>query len=143
MTAVGSFIDNRLFGPSMGNTTQEGPRLDSLQVQASTEGAAILEIADRVRIAGQIIWATNFREAANPDCATLRRRQGPSWWRRICHLYDLFLFRELYCLAWRRADRHFRRQSRAHLGAADGRGQGRWPARKRSRYDRRRHRQRE
>jgi len=26
-TAVGSFIDNRLFGPSMGNTTQEGSRL--------------------------------------------------------------------------------------------------------------------
>lgn len=63
-TAVGSFIDNRLFGPSMGNTTQEGPRLDSLQVQASTEGAAIPEIAGRVRIAGQIIWATKFKEMA-------------------------------------------------------------------------------
>ncbi|MDE1173664.1 MAG: hypothetical protein PW790_08360 [Parvibaculaceae bacterium] len=63
-TAVGSFIDNRLFGPSMGNTTQEGPRLDSLRVQASTEGAAIPEIAGRVRIAGQIIWATKFKEVA-------------------------------------------------------------------------------
>ncbi|MCA3643587.1 MAG: hypothetical protein IOC63_17385 [Methylobacterium sp.] len=71
-TAVGSFIDNRLFGPSMGNTTQEGPRLDNLQVQASTEGAAIPEIAGRVRIAGQIIWATKFKEVAT----TTTQRSG-------------------------------------------------------------------
>lgn len=61
-TAVGSFIDNKLFGP--GPITQEGPRLDNLQVQASTEGAPIPEVAGRVRIAGQIIWATKFREVA-------------------------------------------------------------------------------
>ncbi|MFZ4383292.1 MAG: hypothetical protein ACOYO0_15150, partial [Sandarakinorhabdus sp.] len=73
-TAVGSFIDNRLFGASMGNTTQEGPRLDSLQVQASTEGAAIPEIAGRVRIAGQIIWATNFKEV--PTTTTQRSGGG-------------------------------------------------------------------
>ena len=71
-TAVGSFIDNRLFGPSMGNSRQEGPRLDSLQVQASTEGAAIPEIAGRVRIAGQIIWATKFKEVAT----TTTQRSG-------------------------------------------------------------------
>ena len=71
-TAVGSFIDNRLFGPSLGNTTQEGPRLDSLQVQASTEGAPIPEVAGRVRIAGQIIWATKFKEVAT----TTTQRSG-------------------------------------------------------------------
>jgi hypothetical protein len=78
-TAVGSFIDNRLFGPSMGNTTQEGPRLDSLQVQASTEGAAIPEIAGRVRIAGQIIWATKFKEVAT----TTTQRSGGGKGRNI------------------------------------------------------------
>lgn len=72
-TAVGSFIDNRLFGPSIGNTdVRQGPRLDSLQVQASTEGAAIPEIAGRVRIAGQIIWATKFKEVAT----TTTQRSG-------------------------------------------------------------------
>jgi hypothetical protein len=60
--AAGSFIDNKLFGP--GPQRQEGPRLDNLQVQASSEGASIPEIAGRVRIAGQIIWATKFKEAA-------------------------------------------------------------------------------
>lgn len=62
-TAAGAYIDGRLFGAS-GNSKQEGPRLDSLTVQASTEGAALPEIAGRVRIAGQIIWATKFKEVA-------------------------------------------------------------------------------
>jgi hypothetical protein len=71
-TAVGSFIDNRLFGASLGDASQEGPRLDNTQIQASTEGAAIPEIAGRVRIAGQIIWATRFKEVAT----TTTQRSG-------------------------------------------------------------------
>jgi hypothetical protein len=64
-TAIGSVIDARLFGP--GAQKQQGPRLDSLKVQASTEGAPIPEIAGRNRIAGQIIWATNFKEVAKTE----------------------------------------------------------------------------
>lgn len=64
-TAIGGFIDNQLFGPKLAD--QQGPRLDSLQVQASTEGTPIPEIAGRVRIAGQIIWATNFKEVATTE----------------------------------------------------------------------------
>jgi hypothetical protein len=64
-TAIGGYIDNRLFGQSAGTAKQEGPRLDSLQVQASTEGAPIPEVAGRVRIAGQIIWATRFKEVVS------------------------------------------------------------------------------
>ncbi|HVX73430.1 MAG TPA: hypothetical protein VHB19_11535, partial [Devosia sp.] len=62
---AGSYIDAQLFGP--GPQKQEGPRLDNLQVQASTEGAPIPEIAGRVRIAGQIIWATKFKEVAKTE----------------------------------------------------------------------------
>ncbi|MBX6329975.1 MAG: glycoside hydrolase/phage tail family protein, partial [Pseudolabrys sp.] len=61
---AGSYVDSRLFGLNGGNQHIEGPRLDNLQVQASTEGAPIPEIAGRVRLAGQIIWATKFREVA-------------------------------------------------------------------------------
>src|SRR5581483_8204189 len=64
-TVAGGYIDARLFGP--GPQKSEGPRLDSLQVQASTEGAPIPEIAGRVRIAGQIIWATKFKEVAKTE----------------------------------------------------------------------------
>ena len=59
---VGSVIDNRLFGPGPINQETQGPRLDNLQVQSSTEGASLPEIAGRVRIAGQLIWATKFKE---------------------------------------------------------------------------------
>ena len=58
---VGGQIDQLLFGPRRGRPI-EGPRLDDLQVQASTEGAPILRIIGRARVAGQIIWATNFKE---------------------------------------------------------------------------------
>ena len=64
-TVVGGYIDARLFGP--GAQKSEGPRLDSLQVQASTEGAPIPEMAGRVRLAGQIIWATKFKEVAKTE----------------------------------------------------------------------------
>ncbi|MGI8527342.1 MAG: baseplate multidomain protein megatron, partial [Pseudolabrys sp.] len=64
-TAAGSYLDARLFGP--GPQKQEGPRLDNLHVQASTEGAPIPEIAGRARLAGQIIWATKFKEVAKTE----------------------------------------------------------------------------
>jgi hypothetical protein len=64
-TVAGSYIDARLFGP--GPLKQEGPRLDNLQVQASTEGAPIPEIAGRTRLSGQIIWATKFKEVAKTE----------------------------------------------------------------------------
>lgn len=59
---VGSLIDQKLFGTV---ATREGPRLTDLSVQGSTEGAAIPRVYGRVRLAGQIIWATRFKETAN------------------------------------------------------------------------------
>lgn len=61
-SVVGSVIDSRLFGPGPTHQQSEGPRLENLQVQSSTEGAPIPEVAGRVRLAGQIIWATRFKE---------------------------------------------------------------------------------
>lgn len=64
-SAIGSMIDSYAATQVFGSyTRQEGPRLDPVQVQASTEGAALPEIAGAVRLAGQIIWATNFKETA-------------------------------------------------------------------------------
>ena len=59
---AGSFIDQALFGGS-GQTHQvEGPRLSELQLTASTEGAPIPRVYGRVRLGGQVIWATDFEE---------------------------------------------------------------------------------
>ncbi|HEY4343443.1 MAG TPA: glycoside hydrolase/phage tail family protein [Parvibaculum sp.] len=57
---IGAYVDAKLFGPAVANA--QGPRLSDLQVLASTEGAAIPRLYGRARLAGQIIWATNFRE---------------------------------------------------------------------------------
>ncbi|MCE7997390.1 MAG: hypothetical protein HEP70_00885 [Rhodobiaceae bacterium] len=58
---AGSLIDDQLFGTSV---TRDGPRLSDLDVQASTEGAAIPRVYGRVRLSGQVIWATKFKETA-------------------------------------------------------------------------------
>ncbi len=60
-TIVGSLIDDELFGTSV---TRDGPRLSDLDVQASTEGAAIPRVYGRVRLSGQVIWSTKFKETA-------------------------------------------------------------------------------
>lgn len=66
-TVAGSYIDSYLFGKSV---HQEGPRLESLQVQASTEGAALPEMAGRVRLSGQIIWASKLKEVAKTQSSS-------------------------------------------------------------------------
>ncbi len=52
-----------IFGPR--KRTVEGPRLESFQIQSSTEGAGVPRVFGRARIAGQLIWAANFRETLN------------------------------------------------------------------------------
>ena len=64
-SALGSFagasIDSALFAPH-GGVNREGARLSDFGVQASTEGAAIPAVYGRARVAGEIIWATRFKE---------------------------------------------------------------------------------
>lgn len=59
---AGRFIDNALFGSGGGTSIQEGPRLQEIDVLASTEGAPVRRMFGRVRVGGNIIWAANFRE---------------------------------------------------------------------------------
>lgn len=59
---AGSYIDQALFGTSGETRTAEAPRLRDLHVTASTEGAAVPVIYGRVRLGGQVIWATDFEE---------------------------------------------------------------------------------
>lgn len=56
---IGSYVDAQLFGSS---ANAQGPRLDDLHVMASTEGAPIPRLYGRARLAGQVIWATNYKE---------------------------------------------------------------------------------
>lgn len=56
---MGGYIDDFLFGTT---SEQTGPRLDNLKVASSAEGKAIERLFGRNRVAGNMIWAANFRE---------------------------------------------------------------------------------
>ena len=60
---AGSLIDQTVLGP--GARVVEGPRLDRIHVQTASEGSALPRVWGRMRIAGQVIWATRFRERAS------------------------------------------------------------------------------
>lgn len=71
---AGNRIDQRLFGG--GGRVLEGPRLDELRIQASTEGAPIPRVFGRARLAGQVIWAARFREIATTTTQSAGGRGG-------------------------------------------------------------------
>jgi hypothetical protein len=73
--AVGTFIDNRLFGVSQ-NQQSEGPRLSEMQVSTSSEGQPIKRLYGRARIGGNLIWTTNFKETKNTSTEKVGGKGG-------------------------------------------------------------------
>ena len=61
-STVGSVVDSWIVGSMMPNQRIEGVRLESLRVTSSSEGAAIPRIFGRMRVGGNLIWATDFTE---------------------------------------------------------------------------------
>jgi hypothetical protein len=59
-TLIGAEIDSALM-PGQ-NIRRSGPRLTDVNIQASTEGAAIPRVYGRLRVAGQILWASQYKE---------------------------------------------------------------------------------
>ncbi len=64
-STVGSVVDSWIISSLAPTQRIEGPRLDSLRITSSTEGAVIPRLYGRMRIGGNIIWATDFREETN------------------------------------------------------------------------------
>jgi len=59
---IGTAIDSRIIASLTPDQRQEGARLDELRVTSATEGAVIPRVYGRMRVGGNIIWATDFRE---------------------------------------------------------------------------------
>ncbi len=72
--ALGRSLDQRLFGP--GAQVRDGPRLKNLDVVTSTEGAPIPRVFGRMRLAGQVIWATRFKETVTESRASSGGKGG-------------------------------------------------------------------
>ena len=61
-STIGSAVDSWVVSSLAPAQRIEGARLDSLRITSSTEGAVIPRLFGRMRIGGNIIWATDFRE---------------------------------------------------------------------------------
>jgi len=64
-SAIGSVVDSWIISSLAPTQRIEGPRLDSLRITSSTEGAVIPRVYGRMRMGGNIVWATDFREEIN------------------------------------------------------------------------------
>ncbi|SEG36050.1 hypothetical protein SAMN05421751_14315, partial [Jhaorihella thermophila] len=61
-TMAGSVVDSWIVGSLQPDQRYEGARLDSLRVTSATEGTTIPRVFGRMRLGGNIIWATDFTE---------------------------------------------------------------------------------
>jgi hypothetical protein len=62
--AIGALAGTEIDAALAPATRVQGPRLTDINIQSSTEGAAIPRVFGRMRVAGQLIWATQFKETA-------------------------------------------------------------------------------
>ena len=61
-SSIGSVVDSWIISSLAPTQRIEGARLDTLRITSSTEGAIIPRLYGRMRMGGNIIWATDFRE---------------------------------------------------------------------------------
>lgn len=61
-STVGTVVDSWIVSALAPGQRIEGARLDSLRVTSATKGAVLPRLYGRMRIGGNIIWATDFRE---------------------------------------------------------------------------------
>ncbi len=74
---AGAAIDNSLFGPGGTDTRVQGPRIADLTVTTSTYGSAIpLAFGQRLRMGGNIIWATPLIETVTTTTTSSRGGKG-------------------------------------------------------------------
>lgn len=60
--ALGGMVDRSLVA-SLSPARQRGPRLESLKIQSSADGAPMACVFGRARVTGQVIWAARFLES--------------------------------------------------------------------------------
>lgn len=79
---LGRAIDNRVVA-SLGPARQIGPRIETLKVQGTAEGAPMACVFGRARATGQVIWAARFLEGKN------KGRAGKGGPKTVDYVYSL------------------------------------------------------
>jgi len=62
--ALGALAGTQIDAALMPAVKRTGPRLSDINIQSSTEGAPIPRLYGRVRVAGQLLWASRFKESS-------------------------------------------------------------------------------
>lgn len=62
-SSIGRALDQRLMGS--GSSVVETPRVDRFRLTSAGEGNPIPQVYGRMRVGGQVIWATRFKESVN------------------------------------------------------------------------------
>jgi hypothetical protein len=75
--AIGAFVGSEIDAALAPGVRSKGPRLSDINIQSSTEGAAIPRVFGRVRVAGQLLWATQFLETASNSSSGGKGLGGP------------------------------------------------------------------
>ncbi len=73
---VGRVIDQRLLGA--GSEPVEHGRVDRFRLAGASEGAAVAQVYGRMRLAGQVIWATRFEEVRSETGGGKGLSSGPT-----------------------------------------------------------------
>ncbi|WP_421729732.1 baseplate multidomain protein megatron [Brevundimonas sp.] len=81
-SALGAQLDRSLVS-SLQPARQKGPRLETLRVQSSADGAPMACVFGRARVTGQVIWAARFLEGRHES------RGGKGGPRTVEHDYSL------------------------------------------------------
>ena len=68
---------NAAISNALNPRTIEGPRLETLHIQTSRDGAPMPRVFGRTRLAGQVIWASNFKETTTTQRAGGGKGAGP------------------------------------------------------------------
>lgn len=71
---VGRMIDQRY--TSQGSATVEYGRIDRYRITGASQGAAIPRMVGRLRLGGQVIWATRYKETAQTETTSTGGGKG-------------------------------------------------------------------
>lgn len=74
--AIGRRIDQQLMGA--GSETVEAGKIDRFRLTGAHEGADIQQIYGRMRVAGQVIWASQFLETSTISGGGKGQPSGPA-----------------------------------------------------------------
>ena len=61
-TLLGAYLDSKIFAPEDTRSRNPGSRLSDVQIQGATINTPIPRLFGRAKIAGNVIWATEFDE---------------------------------------------------------------------------------